>query len=45
MNISCGKAEIGSISEVLEAMCDVMLANDKEFAPATSFPATSTKWQ
>jgi len=41
MNLSCGKAnkvEIGSISEVLEAMRDVMLANDKEFAPATSSP-------
>ena len=41
MNLSCGeanKAEIGSIPEGVEAMLDVMLANDKEFVPATSSP-------
>ena len=39
MNLSCGKTnkiEIASISEVLEAMRDVMIATPEQFAPATS---------
>jgi len=42
MNLSCGKAnkiEIASVSEILEAMRDVMMAPAEHFAPATSSPA------
>merc|ERR1740124_2126305 len=41
MNLSCGKAnklQIASISEILEAMRDVMMAPPEQFSPATSTP-------
>jgi len=44
MNLSCGKAnkvEIASITEVLEAMRDVMKAKPENFSPATSSPILS----
>jgi hypothetical protein len=45
MNLSCGKAnkvEIASITEVLEAMRDVMMAKPDNFSPATSSPIISS---
>jgi hypothetical protein len=45
MNLSCGKAnkvEIASITEVLEAMRDVMTATPDNFSPATSSPILSS---
>ena len=45
MNLSCGKAnkvEIASITEVLEAMRDVMTAKPDNFSPATSSPILSS---
>lgn len=47
MNLSCGKAnkiEIASITEVLDAMRDVMMAKPENFSPATSsrIPSSSS---
>ena len=45
MNLSCGKAnkvEIAAITEVLEAMRDVMMAKPENFSPATSSPIISS---
>jgi hypothetical protein len=44
MNLSCGKAnkiEIASITEVLDAMRDVMMAKPDYFSPATSNPVAN----
>ena len=45
-NLSCGRAnklEIASITEVIEAMRDVMMAKPETFSPVTSLPIISSR--